>query len=45
MGIFATAAAVAALMVATHARPFTGEVSVSPDVLLQVMPETGAPVP
>ena len=41
MGIFATAAAVAALMVASHARPFTGEVAVSVDVLLQVMPETG----
>ena len=40
MGIFATAAAVAALMVASHARPFTGEVSVGADVLLQVMPET-----
>ena len=40
MGIFATAAAEAALMVASHARPFTGEVSVGADVLLQVMPET-----
>ena len=38
MGLFATAAAVAALMVASHARPFTGEVSVRPDVLLQVIP-------
>ncbi len=44
MGIFATAAAVAALMVASHARPFTGEVSVRADVLLQVMPETGPSV-
>ena len=44
MGIFATAAAVAGLMVASHARPFTGEVSVRPDVLLQVMPENGRPV-
>jgi hypothetical protein len=44
MGIFATAAAVAALMVASHARPFTGEVSVGADVLLQVMPETGPSV-
>ena len=43
MGTFATAAAVAALMVASHARPFSGEVSVGPDVLLQVMPENGAP--
>ena len=38
MGLFATGAAVAALMVASHARPFTGEVSVRPDVLLQVIP-------
>jgi Protein of unknown function (DUF4239) len=44
MGIFATAAAVAALMVASHARPFTGEVSVGADVLRQVMPETGPSV-
>jgi hypothetical protein len=45
MGLFATAAAVAALMVASHARPFTGEVSVGTDVLLQVMPETRPSVP
>jgi Protein of unknown function (DUF4239) len=44
MGLFATAAAVAALMVASHARPFTGDISVGPDVLLQVMPEEGTPV-
>ena len=44
MGLFATAAAVAALMVASHARPFTGEVSVGADVLLQVMPETRSSV-
>ena len=44
MGIFATAAAVAALMVASHARPFTGEVSVGADVLLQVMPEADSSI-
>ena len=31
-------------MVASHARPFTGEVSVRADVLLQVIPETGPSV-
>jgi len=31
-------------MVASHARPFTGEVSVRPDVRLQVMRENGRPV-
>jgi hypothetical protein len=42
MGIFATAAATSALLIASHARPFTGEISVSPQVLLDVMP-TKAP--
>jgi hypothetical protein len=39
MGVFASAAAVAALLVAAHARPFTGQISVGPGVLLQVIPE------
>jgi hypothetical protein len=38
MGIFAAASATAAVLIAAHARPFTGEISVHPDVLLQVMP-------
>jgi hypothetical protein len=27
------------LLIATHNRPFTGEISVGPDPLLQVLPE------
>jgi hypothetical protein len=38
MGIFATAVATSALLIASHTRPFTGEISVSADVLQQVMP-------
>jgi hypothetical protein len=41
MGIFATAMAVSAALIASHARPFTGAVSVGPDALLQVIPEEG----
>ena len=37
--IFATGAAVSVLLIASHDRPFTGEISVKPDVLLQVRPE------
>jgi hypothetical protein len=40
MGIFATAFATSALLIAAHAHPFTGQVSVKPDVLWQVMPTT-----
>ena len=32
-------AAVAVLLIASHNRPFTGEISVGPDPLIQVMPE------
>jgi K+-sensing histidine kinase KdpD len=39
MGIFATGVAVCALLIASHDRPFSGEISVKPDVLLQVRPE------
>ena len=40
--IFATSVAVAVVLVASHARPFTGEISVKPTYLLQVMPESEA---
>jgi hypothetical protein len=40
IGIFATAVAVCILLITTHDRPFTGQVSVPPAVLLQVMPES-----
>lgn len=39
MSIFATGVGVAVLLIAAHSRPFTGEVSVRPAILLQVMPE------
>jgi hypothetical protein len=39
MGIFATGVAASVLLIASHDRPFIGELSVGPDPLLQVMPE------
>jgi hypothetical protein len=42
MGIFATSVATSALLIAAHARPFTGQISVKPEALWQVMP---TPVP
>jgi hypothetical protein len=38
MGLFATGVAVCLVLIASHNRPFTGEISTGPDVLLQVMP-------
>lgn len=43
MAIFATGVGVAVVLIASYSRPFGGEVSVSPSVLLQVMPEAGPP--
>ena len=42
MGIFATGVAVSVLLIAAHNRPFSGELSIGPDLLLQVMPEEAA---
>ncbi len=39
MGVFATGVAVSILLIASHDRPFTGEISVSPELLERVMPE------
>ena len=39
MTIFATGVGVAVVLIPSHSRPFTGELSVRPFVLLQVMPE------
>ena len=39
LAIFATGVGVAVLLIAAHSRPFTGEISVGPNVLLQIMPE------
>ena len=41
VALFATGVAVSLVLIASHNRPFTGEVSVGPEVLLQVMPEEG----
>src|SRR5262245_24473188 len=43
LAIFATGIGVSFVLIASHSRPFTGEMSVSPSALLQVMPEAGAP--
>ena len=40
--LFATGVAVSIVLVAAHAGPFSGEISVGPDLLRQVMPETTA---
>jgi hypothetical protein len=45
MGIFATSVGVAVTLVASHSRPFAGQISVRPTVLLNVMPETGPAAP
>ena len=42
MGIFATAVAASALLIASHTRPFTGQISVSANLLREVMPSTGS---
>jgi hypothetical protein len=39
MGIFATGVAASMLLILAHDRPFTGEISIRPDPLLEVMPE------
>src|SRR5262245_32019496 len=39
MGIFAAGVAACLVLIAAHNRPFTGELSVRPKLLLQVMPE------
>ena len=43
MGIFATGVAVSVVLIASHNAPFTGDISVGPDLLLQVMPEERIP--
>jgi len=39
MAVFASAVAIVVILILSHDRPFTGRISVRPDVLLQVMPE------
>jgi len=40
MFLFATGVAISILLIASHDRPFTGEIAVGPDLLKQVMPES-----
>jgi Protein of unknown function (DUF4239) len=44
LAIFATAVAVCLVLITSHDQPFTGEIFVRPEVLLQVMPEERMPV-
>ncbi len=39
LGIFSIAAASCVVLIVSHNRPFTGEISVGPDLLLQIMPK------
>ena len=39
IGLFATGVAASVLLIAAHDRPFTGEISVGPGPLLQIMPD------
>jgi uncharacterized MnhB-related membrane protein len=42
MGLFGVGVAASLLLILAHDRPFSGELAVSPDPLLQVMPAIGA---
>ncbi|WP_407169652.1 DUF4239 domain-containing protein [Bradyrhizobium sp. ORS 111] len=42
MGLFASGVATAVLLIAAHDRPFTGEISIAPTPLLQIMPDKEA---
>ncbi|MBO4225360.1 DUF4239 domain-containing protein [Bradyrhizobium neotropicale] len=42
MGLFATGAATSVLLIVTHDRPFTGQISIGPAPLLQIIPEKTA---
>ncbi len=44
LAIFATGVGVAVVLIAAHSRPFTGDISVRPTVLLQVMPEASSAI-
>jgi hypothetical protein len=39
MTLFATGIAVSVVLIAAHNRPFSGQISVSPDALLQILPQ------
>jgi hypothetical protein len=39
MTLFATGIAVSIMLIAAHNRPFSGEISVTPDALVQILPQ------
>jgi hypothetical protein len=39
MGLFATGVAASVLLIVAHDRPFTGQISIGPEPLLQIMPD------
>ena len=39
MGLFATGVAASVLLIAAHDRPFTGQISIGPEPLLQITPD------
>ena len=42
IGLFATGVATSVLLIAAHDRPFTGQISIGPEPLLQIMPDKSA---
>ena len=40
MGLFATGVAASVLLIAAYDRPFTGQISIGPGPLLQIMPDS-----
>jgi hypothetical protein len=44
LALFSTGVALSVLLIASHSRPFTGDLSIKPEILLQVMPEAITPV-
>ena len=42
MGLFATGVAASVLLIAAHDRPFIGQIAVTPEPLLQIMPDATA---
>jgi hypothetical protein len=45
LAVFATGIAISVLLILAHDRPFIGAISISPDPILQVMPQAGSAQP
>jgi hypothetical protein len=43
LALFSTGVALSVLLIASHNRPFTGDISIGPEILMQVMPEAVTP--